>query len=411
MESLPRIAGFLVATGAVGFAAWWLVTQKPEAAKADKPPPAVTVAKTVKEESLNSIVLTEDAEKRLGVKLGSIEMKPVRRMRIYGGEVTIPAGKAIVVAAPLGGTLKAPPAGIPRAGQTVRRGQPIFQLLPLLSPEGRTSMASALVDADGQVKNAQTQVDAAKIALDRAKRLLKDGAGSQRNVDETQAAFDLASKTLEAATARRTTLAKLVGEVDSGTAAPIPIDAPEDGILRAISAMPDQNVPSGASLFEVIDLSIVWVRVALPVGDLDEVSRSEPALVDKLSASPGSKPRQAKPVLAPPSANAVSATVDLFYEMTNDGGKLIPGQRLGVAVSLNDATASLTVPWSAVIFDIYGGNWVYEQTAARTYARRRVVVRHVAGPDAVLENGPSPGVRVVSEGAQELYGAETGFSK
>ncbi len=32
------------------------------------------------------------------------------------------------------------------------------------------------------------------------------------------------------------------------------------------------------------------------------------------------------------------------------------------------------VPWSAVFHDIYGGQWVYEQVADRTYARRRVEV-------------------------------------
>jgi multidrug efflux pump subunit AcrA (membrane-fusion protein) len=116
-------------------------------------------------------------------------------------------------------------------------------------------------------------------------------------------------------------------------------------------------------------------------------------------------------VQAPPSANPLSATIDVFYEMPNDDGKLIPGQRLGVTVPLADAKESLTVPWSAVEFDIHGGTWVYEQTGPRRYARRRVVVAYTIRDDAVLSSGPEAGAKVVTAGAQELFGAETGFVK
>ncbi len=69
------------------------------------------------------------------------------------------------------------------------------------------------------------------------------------------------------------------------------------------------------------------------------------------------------------------------------------------------------MPWSAVIHDIHGGTWVYERTGERTFVRRRVVVRFVTGPTAVLEGGPEVGTRVVTAGAAELFGTETGFSK
>jgi hypothetical protein len=54
---------------------------------------------------------------------------------------------------------------------------------------------------------------------------------------------------------------------------------------------------------------------------------------------------------------------------------------------------------------------VYEQTAERTYVRRRVAVRHVVEATAVLASGPPPGSAVVVAGAAELFGTETGFTK
>lgn len=411
MSFLRRIVpiGLTVAVAfAVGAGAWRLVTHTPADPTAEKPAPPATV---VKEEDLNTVVLTADAERRIGLTLGRVEQKAVRRVRVYGGEVTIPVGRTILVAAPLGGTLKAPPGGEVKAGQSVKTGQAVFQLTPLLTPDGRATLSASLADAEGQVNNAKTQVELTRIALDRAKRVLKEGAGSQRQVDEAEAAFNLATKTLDATTARKAILDKVVGDAELGTTAPITIEAPENGILRTVSALPGQTVPSGAPLFEVIDLSTAWVRVPLPVGDLDAVDRTAPAQVGKLSAAPGTRLTPAKPVAAPPSANPLAATVDVFYEVPNTDWKLIPGQRLGVSILLADAAESVTVPWSAVVFDIHGGTWVYEQVGPRRYARRRVVVGHTVGTDAVLSGGPAVGTKVVIAGVQELFGAETGFVK
>ena len=414
MSRLQRIATAaltLALAALVGAGAWWLVTNKLTATKADKPSGPATVAKVVKEDDLNTVVLTEEAEKRIGLKLAAVESKAVRRVRVYGGEVTVPVGRTILVAAPLGGTLKAPPGGVPPAGSAVMAGGPIFELTPLLTPDGRATLTAALADANGQVNTAKASFDLTDIAVKRAERVLKEGAGSQRQVDEARAAFDVAKRTLDAAIARQAILNKVVGDAEGGTAAPIQIAAPQGGVLRVVSALPGQTIPLGAALFEVVDLSTLWVRVPLPVGDIDGIDRTEPVQVGKLSAPPGTRLPSAKPVAAPPSANPLAATVDVFYELPNADGKLTPGQRLGVTIPLSDAKESLTVPWSAVLFDVNGGTWVYAQTAPHTYARKRVVVRYTAGADAVLATGPAQGANVVAHGGQELFGAETGFIK
>lgn len=411
LQSLPAAVLTLATAAAVGAGAWWLITNKPSTPSSEKPPAAATVAKVVKEDDLNTITLSEAAEKRLGLKVGPVEKKKTRRTRVYGGEAAIPAGRSIIVSAPLGGVLKAPANGTPQAGQQIKKGQAILQLSPLLTPDGRATLSASLTDAEGQVNNAKTQLDLAHIALARAQRVLKEGAGSQRQVDEAQAASDLAAKTLDAANARHAILTKVIGDVNTGTAAPVSIDAPQDGLLRVVSALPGQTVPSGAALFEVADLSTVWVRVPLPVGDLDGIDRTAIAEVCKLSASASTPRASAKPVLAPPSATALAGTVDVYYELSNADGRYAPAQRLGVTVPLAETLDGLTAPWSAVVVDIHGGAWVYEQTAARTYVRRRVVVSHTLGADAVLASGPAVGTKIVTEGVQELFGAETGFIK
>lgn len=405
------IATLTVAVAAVAGAGTWFVTSRPAAPEVPKLAPAASVSKVVKEDDLNTITLSAEAEKRIGLTVAAVEKKAVRRVRVYGGEAAVPAGRTILVAAPLPGVLKALPSGELKAGQAVKARQAVLQLTPLLTPDGRATLSASLADTEGQVNNARTQVQLTTIALERARRVFKEGAGSQRQVDEAEAAYHLAAKTFDAALARQVILKKVVGDAEAGTAAPIVIESPENGVVRTISALPGQTVPSGAALFEVIDVSTIWVRVPLPVGDLDAVDHMSPVQVGKLSAAPGSVLQIAKPVSAPPSANPLSATVDVFYEMPNPDGKLIPGQRLAVTVPLTDAGSSLTVPWAAVVFDIHGGTWVYEQLALGRYVRRRVVVGYTVRADAVLASGPAAGTKIVSAGAQELFGAETGFVK
>ena len=77
---------------------------------------------------------------------------------------------------------------MPKAGSAVKTGTPVFQLTPLLTPDGRATLSASLADANGQVNTAKASFDLAEIAVKRAERVLREGAGSQRQVDEARAA-------------------------------------------------------------------------------------------------------------------------------------------------------------------------------------------------------------------------------
>ena len=421
-----------LAAGAAGAAWWFAVAKPPETAKPAAPTVPATVGKPFKEDQATTIVLTADAETKLAIRLAPVVRKPMPRQRVFGGEVMVPPGRSIVVSAPLAGTLK--PGTAPTAGQAVTAGKPVLQLAPVLDPVGRANLTASRVDAEGQVKTADEQLKFARITFDRAKDVLAGGGGRQRDVDDANAALEVAKQTHAAAVARRDLLAKVLGELDSGTAAPVAIDAPADGVLRNVSALPGQTVPAGAPLFEVVNLDAVWVRVPVYVGDVSEIDASRAASVGPLAAPAGRAGRPAWAVPAPPTANPVAGTVDLFFytlnpDMSDDrwkataaavggfavapfaGAAVGPGQRVAVALALKEPADALTVPWSAVVYDYFGGAWVYVKTAPHTYLRERVQVRHVSGGTAVLTDGPPPDTQVVAAGAAELFGTETGFSK
>lgn len=405
----------LALVGASG-AAYWLWKKPMSSAVKVAAPIPVTIDKPLKEDQINLITLKPEALQRLALEAGLVERKSVKRSRLYGGEVTVLPGNVIVVSAPVSGILRTE-GGMPVAGAQVKRGQTLFQLAPLVSPESRTSLTTSLaqskVDAEGQLKAAQTQLQAAQVALDRAKKLLAGEAGSRKAVDEAQAQVDTANAAIAAASSRREQLEKIATQVERGIADPIDIQSPADGMLRNISASSNQNVPSGATLFEIADLSRLWVRVPVYVGDLSDIETSAAATVGELTAPLGTTAgtQSAKPAAAPPSANAAAGSVDLYYEIDNRAAAYRPGQKVGITLELKGTAEGLVLPWSAVIHDIYGGTWVYEQTGNFTFVRRRIAVRFVSQGLAVLAFGPSEGTKVVTAGAAELFGAETGFSK
>lgn len=403
-------AGTLLLCGACA-GAWWIATAPRGESKSEKSPAPASVAKPVKESELLTIELRPEAELRLDLQVGTVKRMSLPRERVYGGEVMVATGRSVIVAAPLSGVLSAVAGDGTQPGELVKRGQPILKLRPLLTPDSHATLSASRVDADGQVKNSLAQVEATKIARDRARRLLRDEAGSRRQVDEAEAQHEIAVKTWEAATARLELLTRVLDEVDRGATASLSIDSPRDGLLRNVIAFPDQSVPAGAPLFEIVSLDRVWVRVPVPVGDLSDVDPESNARVGRLTSRPGETPRDARPVAAPPTANALAATVDRYFEMVNQDSRWIPGERVAVSLRLTGEVQSLTAPWSAVVQDIHGGTWVYERTRPRVYERRRVLVRRVVSDTAELGAGLPEGTAVVIAGAQELFGAETGYKK
>ncbi|HEX5444646.1 MAG TPA: efflux RND transporter periplasmic adaptor subunit [Pirellulales bacterium] len=377
------------------------------------------------ESALNTITLPAEAEAHLGLKTAAVELRSMRQRRVYGGDVVLPTGASIIVAAPVGGTLQAvSQSGAPEVGSRVGRDEPVFILLPLLSVERnvltpaermalaqtKMTLADLQITAAGQIEQAEVALDLAKTNLKREERLFNDGgAGTRRAVDTARAALAQAEKQLEAAQQREEMLRKIELDADGGDVTPIPIVSPRDGVVRTQQATVGQIVSVGTPLFEVMDCDPLWIKVPVYAGEVHAIETKRSASIEPLGDD-GAAPQMAEPVPAPPTADPQAATVDLYYELPNADGALRPGQRVDVTVMLRGEQQSRVIPWSAVVHDIYGGQWVYEETAPHQYVRRRVQVPYIADNLAVLDSGPPEGANIVVEGVAELFGTEFGAS-
>ncbi len=412
-------------------------SKKDSSASATKASPA-KVEMVPHETELATLTLTRDAVKRLAIQVVPVEQREVSRYRTLAGEAVVPSGRSIIASAPVPGVIAAAENFFPQPGNDVTAAQPLMVLKPLLSPErdvptpaeqvqmtgAKANLMVALVTAQGEVARSLSEIEGLQIARDRAAKLLEDRAGSRRAFDDAEALLGVARSVLEAAKERETELNSLLASLDkvnaderTDPASPLTLTAPVAGVVRNVQVSPGQTVTAAAPLFEVVDLSTIWIRVPVYVDLLSKIERERAVQLVSLNGSPlTSKPKLGKPIAAPPTADAASSSADMYYEVDNRDLRLMPGQRIGVEIPMSSVIEAMVIPAAAILYDIYGGTWVYVKSSesedgSTKFMRNRVLLEWVEGEEAIVSQGPALGSLVVTDGAAELFGTEFGAGK
>lgn len=425
----------IVQLGRGSATAWLLVAlvtlgcQKASNPKTEAIQPA-KVEKLSAETDLVTITLTEDANRRLGISTAEVTEREITQRRTFGGQAIVPAGKTIVVSSPFAGMVaRSKSDEIPIPGTRVEAGTPLLSIKPLLSVErdvmtpaeqvqlvgARANLMAAQTVAAGDVDRGNAEVTGAQISFERAEKLFADRAGARRAVDDAEALLNVAKANLAAAKERETQLRQLLKMLDvtatDGEAATLPMTTPIAGLVNRINVSEGQTIGPGAMLFEIVNTDKIWIRVPIYVDLLTGVQTDQPAKLVSLSGEPLEKNIFATPVAAPPTADAALASADLYYEVDNRELNLRPGQRIGVELPMSKSERSRIVPEGSILYDVYGGTWVYAKTGDRQYTRSRITIRFVKNKEAVLASGPAVGTEVVVDGAAELFGTEFGAGK
>ncbi len=358
-----------------------------------EPPAHVEAPKP--EAALTTVKLSQDAVKRLGIETAVAKIETAAATRSLGGEVAVPEGRTVTVTAPVAGTLSAI-SGL-QPGARVTRGTRLMTLAPLTSSERDQS-----IEARRAVDAAQADAETARLRVRRLEQLLKDGAASQRSVEEARGQLQIADAALNAARERLDAIRK--GPV--GPQGEIVITAPLDGLIQSISAASGQTVAASAPLLQIAQVSTLWVRVPVFAGDVDDIDAAQPAAVRRLGGTDA--PKLAKRVTAPLKADPSAASVDLYYEVPAAGVTFRPGERVMIELPLKSTQQGLVVSDRSLLYDIHGDAWVYEDLGSNAYARRRVQIARHVGDRVVVARGISPGAKIVTAGAAELFGTEFG---
>ena len=155
--------------------------------------------------------------------------------------------------------------------------------------------------------------------------------------------------------------------------------------------MPGQTVAASAALLELAQVDTLWVRVAVYAGDVAAVDDAQPAVVRRLGASDA----PARRLACPRRCRATRQPRPSICTTSLAGGAngLRPGERVLAELPLRTTEKGLVVPETAVLYDIHGATWVYEDLGGNAYARRRIEIARHAGDRAVVSRGMAEGKR------------------
>ena len=243
-------------------------------------------------------------------------------------------------------------------GRPVRKGEALFTFY---SPD-------LLASQDEYLLALRTQARLATSPLDEAKT---NAASLVTSARERLRLWDL-------------TDAQITALEHRGKAEPVlTIYAPSSGIVLKREALPGKYVEPGTTLYEVADLSRVWISADIYESEVAAVKLDQPISVS-FAAYPG-ETFQGNMAYIYPSLNAEARTVRVRFELPNPGLKLKPGMYGNVTLQ-TDAAKALVVPKEAVLETglrqlvfMDRGQGRYEQTLVKLGRRNQDEVEVMEG--------------------------------
>ena len=370
--------------------------------KAEKKSPPATIQNPVAENQLTSLTLTPQAIERLGIKTSIVEAREIENRRSYPGEAVIPEGNSFTVSSPFAGQIELADKNI-KIGREIPENTGLFRLIPFdRELRGRDLIA----DAERDIMASEVRIKAARQKVERARQLLDERAGSEKVLQEAEAELEIAEADNKTAASQLEFLKSNRMESPEG----LLISSPVAGMLFRQFVGNKQHVAASTPLAEIIKLDPIWIRVPVYAGETDSIDQKASAEINNLSQNQAWT-LSAAPVAAPPSANADSATVDLYFQVSNPQRLLKPGMKVAATLHLQGSGQKISIPRSAIVQDAYGGAWVYREQGAGVFTRQRIDIISVDDDFAVLNRGLESGIRIVTVGAMELFGEEFGGKK
>jgi cobalt-zinc-cadmium efflux system membrane fusion protein len=380
----------LAIIGVVGFSQnWWHASS---AANAAAPPASAPNTVRVGLEQMHQLEL---------VKVGVCTF---RQQKTAIGQIAFNEDASTNVFAPFSGRVTRIMA---RAGDEVKRGDPLFEIDSPEVVQSQTDLIAALHNRD----RTKTALSTAQRQADRQTRLIRDKATSQREVD--QAANDLAAaqsdyKTAEGTlNAARNRLRVIIGrdqeEVDrlerERVVNPLLIvQSPIDGTIIARKIGPGQFVRTDATepVFSIADLSTMWLKAFVSEADIPFVKVGQEIEI-RILALPN-RPTKARISAIGAASDPVTRRIMVRSEIPNPDRILRAEMFATFKISVGDIEQSVGVPVPAIIREGEAARlWV--EGEPRVFQLRNVKVGIEQNGCVQVQDGIKPDEVIVGRGA------------
>ncbi len=271
-------------------------------------------------------------------------------------------------------------------GQIVKAGQVLFQIDP-------KPFAAALAEAHAAL--ARDEANAISAANDKVRfaTLAAQGAASAEQRDQAVAAADS-----DAATVQSDRAAVQAAELNLGYTT---IRSPIDGKTGPLLIQPGNLITANNStspLVTITQLQPIKVSLFLPQSDLPRIQQQMAAKKLVMSINPG----QGTPLTAPVNfvgnqVDAKTGTVEVRATFGNGDFRLVPGQFVDAAVSLNAYPHAIVVPRDAVNAGP-DSRYVFVVSANNVAIMRPVNVLYDDGAIDAIAGDIKAGQKIIVEG-------------
>jgi membrane fusion protein, heavy metal efflux system len=355
--------------------------------------PAVTASIRASEKSAPSeshsddekvLELSDDEIRRAGIKVELLESTQRAETIAAFGTVGANRNSFARVTAPVAGRLVKIDVDL---GAEVAAGA---LLATLESPE--------LAEVRTTYQQGQTELELARLNLDRSEKLSKDGSIAQKDLLRARSDYERARAALAAVEAKLTTLGVAATPPAGTSAAFLAVNAPLSGTVVERTAVLGEYAQAYQALFTVADLSTVWVETNLYDRDLGDVMVGAPAVVT-VSAYPDQR-FTGKVTYVGNILDKDTRTAVARVEVANVRGHLKPGLFADVEIEKAARRAALRLPENALV--LLQGQWTAFVVRGSGFEPRPVEIGERNGGMVVVKSGLEAGDHVVVAGAYAL---------
>jgi len=274
-----------------------------------------------------------------------------------------------------------------------------------------------------EAQRAEIDVRTAKEVMDQQQKLYqsrqtlyKEGAISQKDVNDAQVAFAQARNQYEIAQKHLATLQ--TGGEQSVKAAAAQRDAakaryentqvqlsysritsPIDGVVTDRPLFAGEMASSGTPMITIMDVSQVIARAHVSQDDAKHLKVGDAAnlvLADASALIP------AKVTVISPALDPLNTTVEIWVQAANSNGRLKPGTSLRAEMIAETVPSALVIPQAAVLTSPSGNTSVMVVDAENKPRKKPVMIGIRDGANVQITEGLQSGERVVTVGAFEL---------
>ncbi|MDX2264764.1 MAG: efflux RND transporter periplasmic adaptor subunit [Hyphomicrobiales bacterium] len=319
-----------------------------------------------------SLFVPKPTQRLLDVRTAVVKTSSVQPgLRLIGRIIADPNRSGLVQSVN-GGRISAPAGGLPKLGQTVKKGEVLAEIEPPIATGDYSDLAERSGEIDQQIALAE-----AKIA--RFERLIASNAVAQASLDDAKVELDGLKR-------RKATIKNTQREREV-------LRAPVDGVIATATAVPGQVVEARDVLFQVIAPSSFWVEA------LAFDPRNAEGITGGYAVLEGGKPLK---LMFQGKGRALQQHATQLQFAVETAENLSVGLPATVLAQRDKTVTGKVLPREAVVRGPNGETLVFEHLEPERFMPRLVRIEPVDGQSVLVIGGVDEGTRVVVRSAEML---------